>query len=1082
VAASPPFDNRVLSHYRVVEQIGAGGMGVVFRAHDLQLERDVAIKVLPPGMFSDEVARKRFRKEALALAKLSHPNIATIFEFDSQDGSDFLVTEYIPGVTLDTKVVHGPLPARQVISLGSQLAHGLAAAHAQSLVHRDLKPSNLRITPDNRLKILDFGLAQLMPHASDLGLTVTMTKSQEVSGTLPYMAPEQLRGETIDARSDIWAVGAVLYEMATGKRPFPESNGPVLIDAILNREPERPSKVNSQVSAGLERVILKALHKDPVNRYQTARALSADLDRLTAGVAPLAKAHRNRRADLIAAGAVTILVITVASVSFVFLRHRGKGTGVATPANAIKARRSVAVLGFKNLTDKPDVAWLSTALSEMLTTELAAGGQILTVPGELVAEMKTSLSLPEADSYGQETLGKIRKNLGSDEVVLGSYLALSDGKLRVDMKLEDASSGEIVDSVTENGSESQISELISQAGTALRIKLGAGATSSDETAEVKASLPNNADAARYYSEGLEKLRAFDALGAKDSLEKAVALEPGFAPAHSALAMSWKALGYSSNARDEAKKGFDLSGGLEREQRLLVEGQYHDIAHEWPKAIENYRTLFQFFPDNLEYGLKLAAAQSYGGKSQDAMATIDQMRKLPAPLRDDPRIDIAEAVSAGFLGDAKRQLSLATQGADKAQSQGSKLQMAHALLLQCSALNSLGQPQAGSAKAEEAQRIFAEAGNRDMAASALNRVAVTAMSQGDYDIAREKFEGALAMWRELGDEEKAAAALSNIGQILKRQGELKQARTYYEQAIATFREVGNKDFIAGTLGNFGNLLSNAGDLLKAKETLSQAITLARDLGNKDLEETDMINLAGVLAFQGDLSGAQKLLNDAQFLLMETGDKSDLADSRIYEGLVLFAQGDLTGARSKYQEAINISNEIGEKGFAAIAACWLGEVDIEEGHPANAEAACRQSIAEYQSEKDTQDELVARAVRVRALLEQGKIGDAQKQVDDVKAATAKTQSLNSRLTMQIATARVLVASGNSGEASRILGDVLADATKSGFVNHQFEARLLLGEIEVKSGKSQVGRSRLTALEKDASAKGFKLAAQKATKLLS
>src|ERR1700751_5329971 len=174
--------NETLSRYRVLEQIGAGGMGVVYRARDEQLERDVAIKVLPPRSLADEAARKRFRKEALSLARLNHPNIATVHEFGSQDGIDFLVTEYIAGSTLDASLARGPLPVAEVVRLGAQLADGLAAAHDQGIVHRDLKPGNLRLTSDGRLKILDFGLAQFAPRASEMGLTATMTQSLATSG------------------------------------------------------------------------------------------------------------------------------------------------------------------------------------------------------------------------------------------------------------------------------------------------------------------------------------------------------------------------------------------------------------------------------------------------------------------------------------------------------------------------------------------------------------------------------------------------------------------------------------------------------------------------------------------------------------------------------------------------------------------------------------------------------------------------------------------------------------------------------------------------------------------------------------
>jgi len=188
-----------LNRYRIEKQIGAGGMGVVFLAHDEQLERDVAIKVLPPGTLADEAARKRFRQEALSLAKLNHPNIATIHDFATADETDFLVTEYIAGASLDKRLASGPLRSKEVIRLGLQFAQGLAAAHAQGIIHRDLKPANLRLTTDGRLKILDFGLAQFVHPEGDLAVTASLTSSQQITGTLPYIAPEQLRGEPADA-------------------------------------------------------------------------------------------------------------------------------------------------------------------------------------------------------------------------------------------------------------------------------------------------------------------------------------------------------------------------------------------------------------------------------------------------------------------------------------------------------------------------------------------------------------------------------------------------------------------------------------------------------------------------------------------------------------------------------------------------------------------------------------------------------------------------------------------------------------------------------------------------------------------
>jgi hypothetical protein len=273
--------DRTLSHYRIVERLGAGGMGEVYRAHDEKLDRDVALKVLPEGALADEASRSRFRKEARALSRLSHPHIATIHDFDSEDGIDFLVMELVTGPSVEEALRSGPLPEKDVLRLGAQLARGLQAAHEQGVVHRDLKPANLALTPDGFLKILDFGLARLVePRPASPGHTTATETAGVVAGSPPYMAPEQLLGKPPDARTDLYSAGVVLYELATGRRPFGSRSGVALTDAILHEVPPAPRSTNAALSPGLEAVLLKALDKDRELRHQTAKDLLVDLERL----------------------------------------------------------------------------------------------------------------------------------------------------------------------------------------------------------------------------------------------------------------------------------------------------------------------------------------------------------------------------------------------------------------------------------------------------------------------------------------------------------------------------------------------------------------------------------------------------------------------------------------------------------------------------------------------------------------------------------------------------------------------------------------------------------------------------------
>ena len=286
---------QTLGQYRLIEKIGAGGMGVVYRARDERLERDVALKVLPAGALADEESRKRFRREAIALSKLNHPNIATIHDFNTDKDVDFLAMEYISGVTLRETALAGAMPEGEVVALGKQAAEALEAAHEQGIVHRDLKPGNIMVTPKGLLKVLDFGLAKLFQPSGAADRTLTLTGSQGLTGTLPYMAPEQLDGREVDARTDIHALGAILHELVTGKKPFPQETPTEIMRAILDHPPELPRSLGAPISEGLERIISKCLEKDPADRYASAKELVADLNRLEAGDLAALVAGRPRR-------------------------------------------------------------------------------------------------------------------------------------------------------------------------------------------------------------------------------------------------------------------------------------------------------------------------------------------------------------------------------------------------------------------------------------------------------------------------------------------------------------------------------------------------------------------------------------------------------------------------------------------------------------------------------------------------------------------------------------------------------------------------------------------------------------------
>ena len=367
---------QTLGHYRVLEKIGEGGMGVVYRAHDERLDRDVALKVLPAGTLADDAARKRLRREALALGRLNHPHIETVHDFDTQGDVDFLVMEHVPGPTLADRLLGGALDEPEVLRLGQQLAAALEEAHGLGVVHRDLKPANIKVTPKGQVKVLDFGLAALLRPAGEADATRSATEAGATGGTVPYMAPEQLRGQPPDARSDIFAAGVVLYEMAAGRRPFQGRVTTEVTDAILHAAPPPPTRLRAELSQRLEDIVLKCLEKDPDNRYQSAKELGVDLRRLAApSTTPeaMATAPGRRRLrgwplafGLGSAGVVLLVVIgTIVALNIGGWRDRlfGKGAGAVI--------RSIAVVTpFDDLRGNPDSAYFSEGIGEEILSHL----------------------------------------------------------------------------------------------------------------------------------------------------------------------------------------------------------------------------------------------------------------------------------------------------------------------------------------------------------------------------------------------------------------------------------------------------------------------------------------------------------------------------------------------------------------------------------------------------------------------------------------------------------------------------------------------------------------------------------------
>ncbi len=1085
---------KAVGSYYIVERIGFGGMGVVYRAVDVRLGREAALKFLSAEMQLDPRARDRFEREARAASALNHPNICTVYGVDEVDGHPYMAMELLRGQALSSLIGGKPLATERLVELAVPVLSALEAAHHAGIIHRDLKPANVFIAENGQIKILDFGLAKqtalvamAQGRAADSEDTAELTTPGMIVGTVSYMSPEQIRAERVDARSDLFSFGAVLYEMATGEQAFPGRMPVLILDAILNRQPPPVAASNPAIPEKLASIIAKCLEKDRDLRYQSASAVLSDMRELQQG-------SWSRGAAAIAAGeparklwrpALTALVVLLC-VAAAFLWKRGvhfPGTGRTNPASPTIARPSIAVLGFENLTGRPEHAWLSTAFSEMLSTELAAGGRFRVVSGEDVARARKDLDIAEVRSFSAQTLGRLRKDLGVDYVIAGSYLdagAEGGGQLRLDARLQDARSGEVVASLPETGSESGLIDMLSKTGADLREKLGIGSIAGSEITKVAATIPRNPAAARLYSEGLAQLRQFDPGGARDTLLKAVAAEPDHPLIHAALAEAWAQLGFDEKARNEARQAASLAGQLPQSEQLWVEGRFRESTHEWDKAIDVYRTLLGLYPDNLEYGLRLAGAETSAGSPKDALAAVANLRKLPLPASADPRIDLAEANADEVAADFKHEKQAAAQAAAEAHNRGARLLAARAQYAQAWAALNLGEMDDALQLTKDALATYVAAGDRNGQASMLRNLGTIRLMQGDLSTALGYYRDSLKLARQVGNRYSEGAAINQIATALERQGRHSEALEQYQQTLAIMREVGNRLGESIALNNTANILWARGDLDGAQKMYVRADTIAQQLGDKSGAAGAAINIAHIYQQRGDLKNADLQLQRAAPMAREIGERAILSEAENSFGEVLMAEAKFSEARAKFQEALAMRQALGDQLGQSESRESLGELAIAEGRPAEAEQLLT-AARDVFHKVDSQDQEIATVGSLaHALLDQGKTAEARKAIESVRAMAKRAENPFVRANFLIEAARVDAFSGKPGEARPAVDSALQIATTDEFVQTQLRARLAAAEIERRKGDSAKADSGLASVYNDAQSRGLLLIAQQAARL--
>jgi len=617
---------QTISHYRIVEKLGGGAMGVVYKAEDTKLRRFVALKFLPDELSKDRHAVERFEREARAASALNHSNICTIHDTGEHEGQQFIVMELLEGQTLKHRISGQTLETEQVAKLGMQIADALEAAHVKGIVHRDIKPANIFVSDRGQVKLLDFGLAKLLHPASEETLTQSETETQGLAGTLPYMAPEQLQGRSVDARADIYAVGVVLYEMATGQRPFHEQSNVRLIDDILHNVPALPGRVRRGVPPRLEEAILKCLEKDPENRYQSAKELAVDLRCVAAPSVVVGKPAllrerlRLRRAIVIGGGSV--LAVFVGSVALNVGGWRQRLLSSTGPPKI----QSLAVLPLENLSGDPTQEYFADGMTEEVTTELAQIGALRVISRTSVEHYKGT----------KKTLPEIARELHVDAVVAGSVERSGD-RVRITAQLIEAATDRTLWAKSYQQSLTDVLSLQEEAARAISSEIRINLTP-QEQARLARVRPVNPEAHNAYLKGRYFWNKKSEDGLKKGLEyfqQAIDLDSSYASAYAGEADSYYGLGNGgflapreaySKAKAAALRALELDNSLtEAHASLALVNEIFEF--DWAGAERQFRRAIEINPNYASAHEFYAWYLANTGRGEESIVEIKRAQEL-----------------------------------------------------------------------------------------------------------------------------------------------------------------------------------------------------------------------------------------------------------------------------------------------------------------------------------------------------------------------------------------------------------------------------------------------------------------------
>lgn len=1049
---------RVLGNrYEILQLLGEGGMGAVYKARDRELDRLVAIKVIRPELAQNADVLHRFKQELILARQVTHRNVIRIFDLGEAEGVKFITMEFIEGVDLKTLLREGGKfePGKAAATI-KQVCYALEAAHSEGVIHRDLKPQNVMVDKQGKVSVMDFGIARSMETSGG------MTQTGALVGTPEYMSPEQAKGEKLDARTDLFALGIIFYELLTGDSPYKADTAMASLYKRTREAARPPIELNPEIPLALSDIVVRCLEIDTEKRYASATEILHDL---SAGQAarpgtikpttpwrlPSGETLR-RQGGLI--GGVALLLVALTVVYGTRHGFRRAPTPVATGPAV-----SLAILPFGNSTGDPKLDWLGPSLAEMLSTDVGQSTRLRTVSPDRVQQIMQDLQI-SADAFSDvATVRRLAQMSNADTVVWGHYAKFGD-QIRVDATLRDIKHDHSVSFKAEAANQQDLLRRIDNLAQTIRSNLSLKPDIAEEL-KAQAFIPSSTsvDAIRFYSQGASLARQGKNLEALKDFQAAAQADPNFALAFARLGQTFANIGHDAEAEQASRKAVELSENLPAREKYLIAANDARIERDYPKAIGYYENLAAGSPDDPEIQFELGRLYEDSGaidKSHDRYSKV---------LASDPnnvnallalgRLELRRSDPQGALDYSNRALPLAIQfGNDEAK--GTILQV-------------IGISYDQLDKDDEALRYFQQAlevrrklDDKRGIAVTLNSMAQIQEQSGKSAEAEKNYQEALAIRRAIGDENGVGGTLLDLGGFHLDLGHYDEALELFKQALQVQRDLGNESSQGLCLNNIGLTYLSKADYENALTYFQQALDLRR---KSQIPEDTALTLHNLAVTYEDLGQYDKALSNfesALDLYRSTGDKRGVAMESYAMGILFGYQGRFGAALNAKQEALKTFTGLQDRSY------WMTEVSSgygeslsDAGRFDDAQKPLADALSLARNLKI--DGSIAQALDFQGitLFYRGNLQGAMTLYNESLQFATRSKERDKVLLCKFHIAQVALKEGRSAQAATALRKIALEADTSGMKSLQYDASVALGEslVEQKQydrARQQLGRA--------------------------